>query len=127
MSKRSRNVLTLDAIEMSRRHAGQTHFLDPAVLGGAEKPLHASFRLRAVSGDPLDAQFFQGSAKLRLPAVVRPPMALGLENTVAIGVQRQRPTVLAQPAAQKVEMTFQRLARIEASLDATGGVVDHGN
>src|SRR5262245_60640320 len=53
-------------------HAGQTQFLDPAILGGAKEPFHATLGLGAVGRDPLDAQFRQGPAKLRLPTVIPP-------------------------------------------------------
>ena len=75
----------------------------------------------------LDGKLPQRAAELRLTAVIRPAFAGWLEDAVAVGVQRQRSTVLLQPAAQEVEVALHRLGGVEAGLDATRGVVDHGD
>ena len=110
-----------------RLQAGQAHFLHPTILGQLEKPLDASFRLRTVGRDPLDAQFLQGPAKLGLPVRIAPTRLLRLKNTVAVGVQTQRTTVLLQPLSQQVQVARQRFPGVKTSMDAAGGIVDHRN
>jgi len=44
--------------------AGEAQFGAQAILAGAKEPLDATLRLRAVGGDPLDAEFLQSARHL---------------------------------------------------------------
>src|SRR5260221_6184323 len=99
----------------TRRDLRQTHLLDPAILGRPEETLHTPFGLWTVCRDPFDAQLFQRSPKLRLAAVIGPPVPLRLVDAVPIRVQRQRTTVLPQPASQQIKVALHRLTSVNTS------------
>src|SRR5438270_463305 len=90
----------------TRRDLRQTHLLDPAILSRPEETLHTSFGLRTVRRDSFDAQLLQRSPELCLTAVIGPPVSLCLVDAVAIRVQRQRTTVLPQPASQQIKVAL---------------------
>src|SRR5262249_51126879 len=94
------------------------------ILGRAEETFDPSLGLRAVRQDQLHVQLLQGSAKLRQP-LGRPTLALPLENTVFIGIERQRPTVATQPTFRQVHVRLDGFTLVKPGLDPTGGIIDH--
>ena len=92
----------------------QTHFFHQPVLQRAEQPLDASLGLRRMGRDPLDVQFRQRAAELRarrgvLQLLVPLCAPRGHKQAVFIGVQRQRPPVSLQPAAQRAQIFLGRI------------------
>src|SRR5262249_6023559 len=54
-------------------------------------------------------------------------LVLRLENAVPVSVQRQRPSVSPQPAAQQVHMRLDRAPRIETRQLPIGGIINHAD
>jgi hypothetical protein len=106
--------------------------IDQAVLQGAEEPLDAALGLRAVRGDPFDAQLVQRAAELG-PRGLTVQLLLPLHRTgsdkqaVFVGVQSQGPAVALQPAAQRAQVLFAGILLGKTGPDAAGGVIDQGD
>jgi hypothetical protein len=82
--------------------------------------------LWAPSQDQVDPKFLSSSAELgRSPDFLS--FRRGLEDTVVIGVERQRSPVFSQPSTQQIEVCLYRLTLVESRHEAIGGVVDHRN
>jgi hypothetical protein len=89
---------------------GQPEFADQAVLAGAPGALDAAFGLGRVSGDLLDAEFFQrptqmGGALLSGELFGESPAGIvALKDAVAIAVQAERHAVSADHRMQSAEI-----------------------
>ena len=108
-------------------HFGQTHLLDQAILGGAERAFHLplGLGLRARISSMSNSRRARPNCGLRIRQGLA--LVLGLEDAVPVGVQRQRPAEAAQPAAQQVHVVEDGVGLVEACQQAAGGVVDHAD
>ena len=104
---------------------GQTHLLDQPILSRTKGAFDSTFGLGAVGPAQVDAQFTQSPAKLRFRLGQGLALVLHFENTVPVGVQRQRATVGLQPTQQQIHVVKHRIRVVEAGQQPAGGVIDH--
>src|SRR6202051_2598072 len=109
---------------------GQAHFLYQSVLQRFEQSLDPSFGLRTVCRDPFDTQLLECSSEMRA-GFFSPQLfperrrSRRPEDTVFIGVMRQRTSVAPHPFSKSPQVFFRGVMFGETGIETAGGVIDH--
>src|SRR3990170_8270454 len=114
--------------------AGEAQFGAQAILAGAKEPLDATLRLRALGGDPLDAEFLQSAGDLCGGGFPSELLLEGkwfgltaVEDAVAITVHGDRDALRLRQGVQDLEVAMGILLVPEGGgEDLSSGVV-HGH